>query len=283
MTRLIRAKKSLAQNFLTDQRVARRIIDAVSPLRTDIVIEIGPGTGALTRMLVERSGYVEAVEIDAPLADGLRRSVKAENLSIVTADALSLDWMKLITNATSKLHSLRPDDEDRNRVRIVANLPYYISTPIIERLLALGRSISDMTLMLQKEVADRITTGPGSKEYGSLSVMVQYYCIASKLFEVPPSAFTPAPKVQSAVIRLTVRERPAVDVADEARFFALVRASFAQRRKTILNNLKAAARALEFSEPLESALEAASVAPQRRAETLSLAEFAALSRALDRE
>jgi 16S rRNA (adenine1518-N6/adenine1519-N6)-dimethyltransferase len=283
LTRLIRAKKSLAQNFLTDQRVARRIIDAVSPLRTDIVIEIGPGTGALTRMLVERSGYVEAVEIDAPLADGLRRSVKAENLSIVTADALSLDWMKLITNATSKLHSLRPDDEDRNRVRIVANLPYYISTPIIERLLALGRSISDMTLMLQKEVADRITTGPGSKEYGSLSVMVQYYCIASKLFEVPPSAFTPAPKVQSAVIRLTVRERPAVDVADEARFFALVRASFAQRRKTILNNLKAAARALEFSEPLESALEAASVAPQRRAETLSLAEFAALSRALDRE
>lgn len=283
MTRLIKAKKSLGQNFLTDQRVARRIIDAVSPLPTDIVIEIGPGAGALTRMLVERSGYVEAVEIDARLADALRRSVKAENLSIVTADALSLDWMKLITNAKSKSHSLRRGDEDRNRVRIVANLPYYISTPIIERLLALGRSVSDMTLMLQKEVADRITTGPGGKEYGSLSVMVQYYCIASKLFEVPPSAFTPAPKVQSAIIRLTVREKPAVEVADEARFFALVRASFAQRRKTILNNLKAAARSLEFSEPLESALEAASVAPQRRAETLSIEEFAALCRALDRE
>lgn len=283
MTRLIKAKKSLGQNFLTDQRVARRIIDAVSPLPTDIVIEIGPGTGALTRMLVERSGYVEAVEIDARLAGELRRSVKAENLSIVTADALSLEWGQLITDAKSKLRSLCRGDEDRNRLRIVANLPYYISTPIIEKLLSLGVRLFDMTLMLQKEVADRITTGPGGKEYGSLSVMVQYYCIASKLFEVPPSAFTPAPKVQSAVIRLAVRERPAVDVADEARFFALVRASFAQRRKTILNNLKAAARALEFSEPLESALETASVAPQRRAETLSLAEFAALSRALDRE
>jgi 16S rRNA (adenine1518-N6/adenine1519-N6)-dimethyltransferase len=139
-----------------------------------------------------------------------------------------------------------------------------------------------MTLMLQKEVADRITTGPGSKEYGYLSVMVQYYCIATKLFEVPPSAFTPVPGVQSAVIKLTVRERPAVEVSDEAKFFALVRFAFAQRRKTILNNLKAASRALEFTQPLESALEAASVAPQRRAETLSLEEFAALSWALDR-
>jgi len=280
---LIKAKKSLGQNFLTDERVARRIIDAVSPLPTDIVIEIGPGTGALTRMLVERSGYVGAVEIDAHLADELRRSIKAQNLSIVTGDALSLDWLKLITKTKSEFHSASPGEKQGTRVRIVANLPYYISTPIIARLLSLGRSVSDMTLMLQKEVADRITTGPGGKEYGSLSVMVQYYCIASKLFEVPPSAFTPAPKVRSAVIRLMVLEKPAVEVTDEARFFALVRASFAQRRKTILNNLKAASRALEFTQPLEAALEASSVAPLRRAETLSIEEFAALYRALFRQ
>lgn len=283
MTRLIKAKKSLGQNFLTDQRVARQIIDAVSPQPTDIVIEIGPGAGALTRMLVGRSGFVEAIEIDSRLADGLRGSLRGENLSIVTADALSLNWGELITDVRSKFRSLRPDDQGRTRVRIVANLPYYISTPIIERLLSLRRGVFDMTLMLQKEVADRITTGPGRKEYGSLSVMVQYYCIASKLFEVPPWAFAPVPKVQSAVVRLTVRERPAVEAADEARFFALVRAAFAQRRKTILNNLRAASRALEFTQPLEAALEAASVAPQRRAETLSLEEFAALCRALYRE
>ena len=273
---MIKARKSLGQNFLTDQRIARRIIDAVAPLPTDLIVEIGPGTGALTRMLVDRSGYVEAIEIDARLADELRRSVTAENLSVLTADALSLDWMTLITSAKRKLQSVsRPP-----RVRIVANLPYYISTPIIERLVSLGRAVFDMTLMLQKEVADRITTGPGGKDYGYLSVMVQYYCIASKLFEVPPTAFTPPPKVRSAVINLTVRERPAVEVADEAKFFALVRACFAQRRKTILNNLKAASSVLKFTQPLESALEAASVAPRRRAETLSIDEFAKLCDAL---
>ena len=280
MTRLIKAKKSLGQNFLTDQRVARRIIDAVFPLETDIVVEIGPGRGALTRLLVERSGFVEAIEIDAQLADELRRLLKAENLSIVTADALKLDWRKLITEAKAKLHYPVPGEQDRRRVRVVANLPYYISTPIIEKLLSLGRGLFDMTLMLQKEVADRITTGPGSKAYGSLSVMVQYYCVASKVFEVPPSAFEPVPKVQSAVIKLTVRDAPAVEISDEARFFSFVRAAFAQRRKTILNNLKAASAALRFTQPAEAALDAASVAPRRRAETLSLAEFSKLYAAL---
>jgi len=276
---LTKAKKRLGQNFLTDHHVARRIIDVVSPLPTDLIVEIGPGTGALTRMLVERSGYVTAVEIDDRLVSDLRRSIKADNFAIVAADALGVDWTELVANAQSQLPEV-PSDKDRaNRARIVANLPYYISTPIIERLLSLGSTLFDMTLMLQKEVADRITSGPG-KDYGYLSVMVQYHCIASKLFEVPPTAFTPAPKVQSAIIKLTVRERPAVQVKDKAKFFALVSASFAQRRKTILNNLKAASRILEFSRPLESALEAASVAPQRRAETLSLEEFAALSREL---
>lgn len=281
---MIRAKKSLGQNFLNDQRVARRIIDSVSPLANDIIIEIGPGPGALTLMLAKQSGYVVAVEIDARFVDELQRKVKTDNLWVVNRDALDMDWVEFTKGAMSMLHPPGRENPDRRRVRVVANLPYYISTPIIEKLLPLGsHRLFDMTLMLQKEVADRVTTGPGSKEYGSLSVMVQYYCDATKLFEVPPSAFTPEPKVQSAVIRLTVRERPAVEVANEARFFALVRAAFAQRRKTILNNLKAGARLLEFRQPAESALEDAGVASRRRAETLSLGEFAALCAALYRD
>ncbi|HSB12682.1 MAG TPA: 16S rRNA (adenine(1518)-N(6)/adenine(1519)-N(6))-dimethyltransferase RsmA [Blastocatellia bacterium] len=271
---MIKAKKSLGQNFLTDHRIAQRIIDAVSPLPADLVIEIGPGTGALTRMLCERSGRVVAVEIDADLVEELRRSTQAENLSIVSADALKLDWEKLIDEECRGVRWTNRSQQPR--VRVVANLPYYISTPIIERLLALRRRVFDMTLMLQKEVADRISSGPGSKAYGYLSVMVQYYCVATKLFEVAPSAFTPPPRVRSAVIRLAVREHPAVEVADESKFFALVRASFAQRRKTISNNLKVAAEALEIRGPVESALEAACIDSKRRAETLSVEEFASL-------
>ena len=278
MTRLIKAKKSLGQNFLTDRGVARRIVDAVSPLPSDLIIEIGPGTGALTRMLVERSGHVEAVEIDIRLAEDLRRSVKAPNLSIVTADALSLDWVRLIEDAQSRLAP--QESSTQRKARIVANLPYYISSPIIEKLLSLRGRILDMTLMLQKEVADRITSAPGGRQYGYLSVMVQYFCVASKLFEVSPEAFVPVPKVRSAVIKLAVRDQPVVLVPHEETFFALVRASFAQRRKTILNNLKAAPDSFRFARPLEAALEAAAVAANRRAETLSIEEFARLGREL---
>jgi len=277
---LIRAKKSLGQNFLTDTGVSRHIVDSVSPRPTDIVIEIGPGTGALTGLLAQQAGRVVAVELDRRLGDELSEKLKHfENVSVVWDDALTLDWDKLVSRAKS---DFKPEQGSAElpRVRVVANLPYYISTAIIEKLLAERSRVFDMTLMLQKEVVQRITSGPGSRDYGYLSVLVQYHCAASKLFDVPPSAFKPAPKVDSAVVRLTFRERPAVEVNDEARFFAVVRACFAQRRKTILNNLKAAASQMTFTSPTESALRAAGVEPRRRAETLSLAEFGALADAL---
>ena len=277
---MIKAKKSLGQNFLVDTRVARRIVEAVSPLPTDVIIEIGPGTGALTRMLIERSGYVVAIEIDGRLVDELRGSVTAENFAIMEADALEVDWSEIAVSAVERLLGHADREDAKPRVRIVANLPYYISTPIIERLLRAHRTIFDMTLMLQSEVADRITSEPGRKEYGYLSVLVQYHCAATKLFEVPPSAFKPAPKVWSAIVRLLVREWPAADVEDEAKFFALVRAAFAQRRKTIANNLKASAGALPFARSSEAALEQARIEGRRRAETLSIEEFASLYRAL---
>ena len=233
----IKAKKSLGQNFLNDESVARRIIDLVSPNLNEVLIEVGPGTGVLTRKLVDRSGYVLAVEIDPRLADSLLSSLKRQNLSVVTADALKLNWEQVLAQAKESLRTLHSDQTNVKRMRVVANLPYYISTPIIEMFLSIRHQLFDMTLMLQKEVAERITTEPGGKEYGYLSVLVQYYCVASLLFEVPPSAFTPEPKVRSAVIRLKIREQPVIQVEDERRFFALVRAGFSQRRKTILNNL----------------------------------------------
>jgi 16S rRNA (adenine1518-N6/adenine1519-N6)-dimethyltransferase len=277
---MIKAKKSLGQNFLVDGQVSRRIVDAVSPQIEDVVIEIGPGTGALTRLLAEHCAYVVALEIDARLVAELRRSITTNNLLIVEADALEVDWKELIARAAAEWQALLRRPLDRPRIRVVANLPYYISTPIIERLMKLGNEVLDMTLMLQAEVVERITSGPGGRDYGYMSVLVAYYCEAMKLFEVPPSAFRPAPKVWSAVTRLVVREKPAVEVDDEAAFFRLVRAAFAQRRKTISNNLKAAAAALKPLRAVEAALASAAIDPKRRAETLSLAEFARLYRAL---
>jgi 16S rRNA (adenine1518-N6/adenine1519-N6)-dimethyltransferase len=278
---LITAKKSLGQNFLADREVARRIVTSVAPLPQDLIIEIGPGTGALTRLLTEASGYVLAIELDRRLIEELRREFASGRIAIIEADALAVNWNALLDSATDDWRAAM-GDAGEPRPRVVANLPYYISTAIIERLMSLGTRLFDMTLMLQREVVERISSPPGSREYGYLSVLVQYHCAAAKLFDVPPAAFRPPPKVQSAILRLTVRERPAVEVSDEARFFALVRAAFAQRRKTIANNLKAARHALGITQEINAALEHAGITPQRRAETLSLAEFASLFHAFDR-
>ena len=276
---MITAKKSLGQNFLADRQIARRIVESVRPQSGDLIIEIGPGTGALTGLLMEAGGYLLAIEIDRRLIEELQRRVATDRVAIIEADVMAVNWNELLDSASEAWRAATHTD-GKPRIRVVANLPYYISTAIIERLMMLGDRIFDMTLMLQSEVVERITSPPGSRDYGYLSVLVQYHCYAAKLFDVPPGAFRPRPKVQSAILRLIVRERPAVDVTDEARFFALVRAAFAQRRKTIANNLKAARHALGFTAEIAVVLERAGIAPQRRAETLSLDEFAALFHAL---
>jgi 16S rRNA (adenine1518-N6/adenine1519-N6)-dimethyltransferase len=287
---LIKPKKSLGQNFLVDGRVIRRILDAASVAPDDLIVEIGPGTGALTESLVKRAGYVMAIEADPRLVLDLRQRVAAENLRILEADALALDWGSILDDAAEAgRHAsavgraeITPGAAQpaEPRLRIIANLPYYISTPIIQRLVAQHDRLFDMILMLQDEVVDRIVSGPGGRQYGYLSVLVQYYCEVEKVFEVAPSAFRPAPKVQSAVIRLTLRRRPSVAVTDEARFFALVRSAFAHRRKTILNNLRTAEAGLKLTSSPEDALARAGIDPRRRPETLSLEEFARLSAAL---
>src|SRR5262249_13055635 len=206
----------------------------------------------------------------------LNRDNRSPNLAIIAGDALSIDWSNLIDSCIQgwKTHASLPAAVPR--VRTVANLPYYISTPILQVLIGQRTRIFDITVMLQDEVVDRIASPPGAKDYGYFSVLVQFYCEVQKLFEVPRSAFRPAPEVRSAVVRLTTRRQPAVAVDNEERYLAVVRAAFAQRRKTILNNLKAAASMLAPAVPPSQALERVGIEPRRRAETLSLQDFARL-------
>jgi len=276
----MKAKKSLGQNFLVDDFITQRIVDSVFPRSTDIIFEIGPGTGALTRLLVKQSGLVCAIELDSRLVEKLRREIQTDNLFLVEADAMQLDWNGLLDSSSKRWRELHPEIKDAPRLRIVANLPYYISTPIIEHLLKLRERLLDMTLMLQEEVVDRIASPPGSKDYGYLSVLVQYDCAASKLFNVPPHAFSPIPKVNSAIVKLAFHKPRPVQIEGEERFFALIRAAFAQRRKTILNNLKAARSILHFDHLPEFALQKCGIDAQRRAETLSLNDFASLYHSL---
>lgn len=258
----MKAKKRLGQNWLVDRRYAERIVDAVDPQPTDLVVEIGPGPGALTNLLVPRAGHTIAVELDPRMREPLEARHGAERLTVVEADVLDLDLSATIAEALAP----RPD---LGRVHVAANLPYYISSPVVAHLVAHRRAIADATLMLQREVVDRLTAEPGGKEYGSLTVFVSMYTKARRLFDVPPGAFRPVPKVHSSVVRMEMLSAPAVDVGDEARFFRIVRAAFAQRRKTLENNLSAIGYA--------GVAAAAGIDPRRRAETLGLAEFAALA------
>lgn len=270
--RLPRAKKSLGQNFLVDESYAQRIVGALGPRADETVIEIGPGRGALTELLVGAAGRVLAVEYDRVLVSLLRgRFGGREDFELVEADALSIDYCAAISPA--------------ERARVVANLPFNISTAILQRLIGQRACITEMTLMLQREVVERITAPPGGGERGYLSVFVEGYCESEALFDVPPGAFHPVPKVWSTVARLRPRPTPAFEVGDEALLWRIVSAGFAQRRKTIFNNLRSAPADLlprvEATGGAGPLLETSAIDPRRRAETLTLDEWAALARALE--
>jgi len=265
------AKRRFGQNFLVDAGVINRIIEAVSPQADETIIEIGSGRGALTSRLAETAGRVVAIEFDRELVPQLRAQfANAANLTLVEADALTIDFCELI----------KPD----KNARVVANLPYNIATAILQRLIEQRHCLKDMTLMLQREVVDRITAEAGSSERGYLSVLVEAYCEAEKVFDVPPQAFRPAPKVWSTVVKLRVRPGIGAEVKDELLLWQIVSAGFAQRRKTILNNLREApANIQELLKKRGGAsivLCEAGLPPLRRAETLALEEWALLVNAI---
>ena len=250
-------KKRFGQHFLHDRHVISQIVAAFSPKPDDQVVEIGPGTGVLTRALLEKLGHLYAVELDRDLAARLNTEFALERFTLHSADALKFDFCRIA-----------PSDR---KLRLIGNLPYNISTPLLFHLLDQSGCIQDMLFMLQKEVVDRMCAAPGSKDYGRLSVMIQYRCAVEKLFDVAPGAFTPPPKVDSSVARLVPHATPPVAVNDPEKFARLVQAAFTSRRKVLRNTLKNWLRAEE--------MQALGIDPTRRAETLSLAEFAALSNA----
>jgi len=264
-------KKSLGQNFLIDQNILGKIVEAAGLDQEKGALEIGPGIGALTEKLAQMAGAVTAVEIDQRLIPILKEVLEPyDNVKVHHGDVLKVD-----------LHELfREDFAEVKKVSVVANLPYYVTTPILMKLLEEKLPLENIVVMIQKEVAERMAASPGSKDYGSLSIAVQYYSEPKLVCIVPHTVFIPQPNVESAVIRLAVREEPPVSVEDEAFFFEVVQASFAQRRKTIANNLKSRFFAEEGRERLEQLLEEAGLDPKRRGETLSIEEYARLSNVL---
>lgn len=259
-------RRALGQHFLRDARIAEAIVQVARLTPQDLCVEIGPGEGALTFLLAARAGRLLAIEVDEALIARLcPRLASLTHVEVHLADARRFDY--------STLPALRPSPE--GRVVVVGNLPYSASKPILERLVEARTAVSEMVLTLQKEVAERVAAGPGSKRYGALSVLTQLYCEVRLAMTIPPGAFRPPPKVDSAVLHLRVLAAPRVAVSDEARFHRLVKAAFSQRRKTLANALAgglgvSVARARQW-------LAAAGIDPARRAETLSLQEFSRLN------
>lgn len=260
-------QKKFGQNFLIDTHVLDKIIRAAEITKEDMVLEIGPGIGTMTQYLAEAAGKVIAVEIDRNLIPILSETLSMyDNVRIINEDVLKLDIRKLA------------EEENQGRpIKVVANLPYYITTPIIMGLFEGQVPVESITVMVQKEVADRMQTGPGSKDYGALSLAVQYYAKPYIVANVPPNCFMPRPKVGSAVIRLTRHDTPPVQVKDEGLMFEIIRASFNQRRKTLANGLNNSSRLSYPKEVIAEAVEKLGKGPGIRGEALTLEEFARLS------
>ncbi len=261
------AKKKFGQNFLIDSGVLENIVEAAGVTDEDCVLEIGPGIGTLTQYLAEAAGRVVAVEIDKTLMPVLDDTLSEyDNVTIINEDVLKVD----IGQVAAEYNEGRP-------MKVVANLPYYITTPIIMKLFESGAPIESITVMVQKEVADRMTEGPGSKDYGSLSLAVGYYAEAEPVCDVPPSSFIPQPAVGSAVVRLSRYEKPKVRVRDEKYMFEVIRTSFNQRRKTLSNSLSNNPALGVSRGEVQAALEKMGMDEKVRGEVLSLEQFAELS------
>jgi len=260
-------QKKFGQNFLIDESVIKRIIEGAGITKNDLVLEIGPGIGTMTQYLAESAGAVLAVEIDRNLKPVLEDTLyEYHNVEIIWGDILKQD-----------LPAVLSERAQGRRVKVVANLPYYITTPIIMDLLEQRLDIESVTVMIQKEVAVRMQASPGTKDYGALSLAVQYYTKPEVIAKVPPNCFIPRPNVESAVIKLSVLEKPSVEVKDEKLLFKIIRASFNQRRKTLFNGLKNSPELDIPAEKISAAIEAAGFDASVRGEALTLAEFAVLS------
>ena len=252
------ARKRFGQNFLIDQQVIADIVNAVAPKRDDCVVEIGPGLGALTAPLLQRLDHLHVVEIDRDIIARLRKQYSPDKLTIHEGDALEFDFCALAAGG--------------RQLHIVGNLPYNISTPLLFHLASFANSVYDMHFMLQKEVVERMVAEPGTADFGRLSVMLQYRFVMDWLLDVPPESFDPAPKVDSAVVRLIPRPAAELTVKDEAKFAALVTAAFAQRRKMLRNNLKDVLVDEDFAR--------LGIAPTARAEQLSLDDYGRMANSL---
>ena len=265
-------KKSFGQNFLTDTNILQKIVDTAEIDENVNVIEIGPGVGALTEFLAENAAEVMAFEIDDRLVPILADTLRDfDNVRVVNEDILKSDLQARIKEFANP----------NLPIKVVANLPYYITTPILVHLIESGIPFSEFVVMMQREVADRISAQPNSKSYGSLSIAVQYYMTAKVAFIVPRTVFVPVPNVDSAILKMVRRDQPAVGVKDEAFFFKVSKASFTHRRKTLWNNLTSYfGKSNEVKTKLESALDNAELSPSVRGEALDLQEFAHLADSL---